>query len=68
MDNFNYFGNNELKIVSPPYQRISIRLKGYDDSFPSAYFITILCYNRYEIFGEVVNGELKLNKQGQIAA
>jgi REP element-mobilizing transposase RayT len=43
-------------------------LKGYDYSLPGAYFITILCYNRSEIFGEIGNGELKLNKQGLIVA
>jgi REP element-mobilizing transposase RayT len=49
------------------HHRHSIRLKGYDYTQPGAYFITLVTFHRDEIFGEVVNAEMKLSAQGQIA-
>ncbi|GIV83933.1 MAG: hypothetical protein KatS3mg052_0940 [Candidatus Roseilinea sp.] len=46
--------------------RRSIRLKGYDYSQAGAYFITICTKDRACLFGEVVNGEMRLNALGQI--
>lgn len=48
------------------HHRRSIRLKGYDYTQPGAYFITICTYQRDEIFGEVINGEMKLSALGEI--
>src|SRR5215207_8810089 len=48
------------------HHRRSIRLKGYDYTQPGAYFITICAYQRDEIFGEVINGEMKLSPLGEI--
>ena len=48
------------------HHRRSIRLKGYDYSQPGAYFVTIVTQNRAEIFGQVVDGEMKLSALGQI--
>ena len=42
------------------YNRRSIRLKIYDYSQPGAYFITIVTHNRQCLFGEIVNGEMRL--------
>ena len=50
------------------HHRRSIRLKGYDYTSPGAYFITICTYQRQCLFGEIINGEMQLNKCGQIAA
>lgn len=47
--------------------RQSIRLKGYDYSLPGEYFITICTHNRKHIFGDVVGGEMRLNRFGKIA-
>lgn len=47
--------------------RQSIRLKGYDYSSPGEYFITICTHNRKHIFGNVVDGEMQLNRFGKIA-
>ncbi len=47
--------------------RRSIRLKGYDYTQAGAYFITICSHQREHIFGEVVDGEMKLNKFGLVA-
>lgn len=48
------------------HHRRSIRLKGYDYSQPGAYFVTMVTYRRDEIFGEVVNGVMRLSPLGQI--
>ena len=48
------------------HHRRSIRLKGYDYTQPGAYFVTFCSYQRDEIFGEVINGEMKLPPLGEI--
>jgi len=49
------------------HHRRSIRLKEYDYSQAGAYFITICTHQREHLFGEIVDGEMKLNELGQIA-
>ncbi len=49
------------------HHRKSIRLKGYDYSYPGGYFVTINTYHHDHLFGEIVNEEMKLNKAGEIA-
>jgi REP element-mobilizing transposase RayT len=49
------------------HNRRSIRLKGYDYSKAGLYFITICCQDRINRFGQVINGEMILNKFGLIA-
>jgi len=48
------------------HHRRSIRLKGYDYSEVGAYFVTIVTQGRVALFGEVVNGEMRLNRYGEI--
>lgn len=48
------------------HHRRSIRLKGYDYTQPGAYFITLCTYQRDEIFGEIIDGEMKLSALGEI--
>jgi REP element-mobilizing transposase RayT len=48
------------------YHRRSIRLKGYDYTQVGAYFITICTHNRTCVFGEVVDGMMRLNEYGVI--
>ncbi len=58
------------KFVDGPVQmnrRRSIRLKGYDYAQPGAYFVTIVTDQRREIFGQVVDSEMKLSPIGEIA-
>ncbi len=50
------------------HHRKSIRLKGYDYSQNGAYFITICAQNRENRFGEIKNGEIKLNDAGRMIA
>ena len=56
-----------MKYDPQVHHRRSIRLKGYDYTQAGAYFITICSYQREHVFGEVVNGEMKLSVWGEIA-
>lgn len=59
---------NPLNHKTPEiHHRRSIRLKEYDYSQPGAYFITICTHQREHLFGEIVDGVMKLNEHGQIA-
>ncbi len=49
------------------HHRRSIRLQGYDYTQPGAYFITIVTYQRQEIFGVIKNEQMHLSKLGEIA-
>lgn len=49
------------------HHRKSIRLPGYDYTQAGAYFVTIVTHNREMVFGEVVDGEMRLNEFGEIA-
>ncbi len=46
--------------------RRSIRLRGYDYSQSGAYFVTICTKDRECMFGDIVDGEMRLNDTGQI--
>ncbi|MFH1077909.1 MAG: transposase, partial [Patescibacteria group bacterium] len=45
--------------------RRSIRLPAFDYSTPGAYFVTICTYERRCMFGDVVDGEMRLNEVGK---
>jgi len=55
-----------MKFDPQIHHRRSIRLKGYDYSQFGAYFVTIVVWQREALFGEIVNGEMMLNRYGQI--
>ena len=46
--------------------RRSIRLKGYDYTAAGGYFVTLVTFRRECLFGEVVNGEMRLSPLGEI--
>jgi len=46
--------------------RRSIRLKGYDYSQEGVYYLTICAKDRECLFGEVVDGEMRLSDFGEI--
>ena len=48
--------------------RRSVRLSNYDYAKSGAYFVTICTANREPVFGQVVNGEMRLSGWGAIAA
>ena len=48
------------------HHRRTIRLQGYDYSQSGMYFVTICVQNRECLFGEIVNGKMRLNEYGRI--
>ena len=48
------------------HSRRSPRLEGYDYSLNGAYFVTICAHNHASLFGEILNGEMRLNNLGEI--
>ena len=50
------------------HHRRSIRLKGYDYAQAGLYFVTICVQDRIHLFGDIVDGKMKLNIFGQIAS
>lgn len=46
--------------------RKSIRLPDFDYSQNGAYFVTIVTENRLNLFGDIIDGEMRLNKLGEI--
>jgi REP element-mobilizing transposase RayT len=48
------------------YKTIRLRHFGYDE--PGAYSLTLVTHDRRCIFGEIVNGTMKLNSVGEIVA
>jgi putative transposase len=48
------------------HHRRSIRLRGYDYRAVGAYFITIVAQDRACLFGEVVDGEMRLSEAGRM--
>jgi putative transposase len=53
---------------STMHRRRSLRLKGYDYSLAGAYFVTICTQDRACLFGDVVDGVMRLNEAGQMVA
>ncbi len=49
------------------HHRRSIRLKGFDYTREAAYFVTICIQNGTCLFGEIVNGQMRLNDAGRVA-
>ena len=48
------------------HRRKSIRLDGYDYSQAGSYFVTIVTQDRLCLFGEVAEGEMRLNEAGEM--
>jgi REP element-mobilizing transposase RayT len=48
------------------HHRRSIRLKAYDYAQEGAYFVTIVARHREFLFGEIINGEMRLGRYGEI--
>ncbi|MGD1918993.1 MAG: hypothetical protein ACFCAD_08915 [Pleurocapsa sp.] len=56
-----------MKYDPNKHNRKSIRLPRYDYSQGGYYFVTICCYRRQYLFGDIVNGAMELNLYGAIA-
>lgn len=50
------------------HHRRSIRLKGYDYAQAGAYFVTVCTKDRACLFGDVVDGQMRLNECGRVVA
>ena len=50
------------------HHRRSIRLKNYDYSQTGYYFVTICCYQKQCLFGDIVDGLMQLNQYAEIVA
>jgi hypothetical protein len=57
-----------MKFNPDIHRRRTIRLKGYDYSQAGAYFVTICVHDRECLFGEIVDGEMRMNQFGHIVA
>jgi REP element-mobilizing transposase RayT len=55
-----------MKFDPQKHHRRSIRLKGYDYTRSGAYFVTIVVWQRECLFGEIIDGEMRLNQFGKI--
>lgn len=54
------------KLFADRYKIHSLRLPEWDYSEPWSYFITLCTQGQKSYFGEVIDGEMKLNKIGEI--
>ena len=50
------------------HHRRSLRLEGYNYAQSGAYFITVCTQGRECLFGDIVNGEMRLNNLGNVVA
>jgi len=48
------------------HHRRSIRLRGYDYSQPGAYFVTLCVQGQKCLFGNIMDGEIRLNEAGSM--
>ncbi len=55
-----------MKYDPQKHHRCSIRLRGFDYALTGAYFVTIVTLGRESLLGEIVNGEMRLNANGEI--
>jgi putative transposase len=55
-----------VKYDPSKHHRRSIRLRGYDYGQVGAYFVTFCTQDRLCLFGEVENGEMRLNDVGSM--
>ncbi len=54
-----------MKYDPNKHHRRSIRLKGYEYTQAGGYFVTICTSQRECLFGEVINGEMRLSRYGE---
>ena len=52
----------------PQQRRRSVRLTGFDYAEPGAYFVTIVTQERSCLFGEIIEGQMQVNRAGEAIA
>ena len=50
----------------PPHPRRSLRLRHYDYAQAGAYFVTVCTHERRCLFGDIVDGAMRLNDVGRV--
>jgi putative transposase len=55
----------EMNLNPHAHHRHSLRLIGYDYSQAGAYFVTICTQGKKCLFGEIIDGEMRLSESGQ---
>jgi len=55
-----------MKYDPAKHNRRSIRLEGFDYAGEGAYFVTMCVHERHMAFGEIFDGEIQLNRAGEI--
>lgn len=55
-----------MQVDPERHHRRSVRLQGYDYAQAGAYFVTICTQGRECVFGEIVEGEMRLNDAGRM--
>lgn len=55
-----------MKYNPNQHHRTSTRLRHYDYSSAGAYFVTLCTFQKQQLFGEIVEGEMVLNEIGSI--
>jgi len=55
-----------MKYDPEKHHRRSIRLKNYDYASSGTYFVTIVTHGRQCLFGQIVDGQMRLNECGEI--
>jgi REP element-mobilizing transposase RayT len=61
-----YKGIKEMKPALETPRRKSIRLKDFDYSQAGGYYVTLVTFQRENLFGEVAGGEMHVNALGRI--
>ena len=56
-----------MAVNVPLHDRRTVRLRGYDYTQPGAYFVTICTKDRFPLFGEIVDCEMRLSAFGKVA-
>ena len=54
-----------MKYNPEKHRRRSVRIPGYDYSQDGGYFVTICEKDRFSLFGEIINNQIKLNAIGK---
>ncbi len=63
----NLFLRRTIVLGSPTNGRQSLRLPNCDYGSPGQYFVTICTSNRACVFGEIIEGAMRLSREGTIA-
>ena len=58
----------QIQHTTTEHRRRSTRPRGFDYTSHGAYFVTIVTHDRLNLFGRIIDGEMKLNAAGHIVS